>query len=299
MDNIKKTQKYIIYMHTSPSNKKYIGITKQEPILRWGKNGERYKRCTSFWRAINKYGWENITHEIIDTAETLEEANQKEQFYISKYETHDSRHGYNCTNGGEGVEGWRATDLQKKKNSEAKKAMWKDPTIRDQLTKERQKRGRSIIERERLSKISSLNWQNEAYATQLIEHLRIIAQDPVCKEKRVNAMKNKWKNDEEFQQKMSAHLDKIHNDDKIRKKHSEDMKKLWNENREVFLKNRKYLSGADNPTSRAVRCVELNMVFETARAAEAYTGVSYKNISNVVRGKNKTAGGYHWEYADS
>ena len=85
MDNIKITLKYIIYMHTSPSNKKYIGITKQEPILRWGKNGERYKRCTSFWRAINKYGWENITHEMIDTAETLEEANQKEQFYISKY----------------------------------------------------------------------------------------------------------------------------------------------------------------------------------------------------------------------
>ena len=41
------------------------------------------------------------------------------------------------------------------------------------------------------------------------------------------------------------------------------------------------------------------IVFETARAEEAYTGVSYKNISNVVRGKNKTAGGYHWEYADS
>lgn len=294
---MEQEQKYVIYMHTSPSNKKYIGITKQVPVLRWGKNGERYKRCTSFWRAINKYGWENIKHEIIDTAESLETANLKEQFYIREYKTNDPQYGYNCTNGGDGVEGWKATDAQKKKNSDAKKAMWQDPVIRNQLTKERQERGRSTIERERLSQISLLNWQNEDNAFQLKEHLKAIAQDSVCKEKRAKTMKRKWQDDEKFQQKMSAHLNKIHTDDKIHKKHSEDMKKMWAENREIFLQNRKYLTGANNPTARAVRCVELNMVFETARAAEAFTGVSYKNISNVVRGKSKTAGGYHWEYA--
>ena len=41
------------------------------------------------------------------------------------------------------------------------------------------------------------------------------------------------------------------------------------------------------------------MTFETAQAAKIFTGVSYKNISYVVRGKSKTAGGYHWEYAET
>ena len=41
------------------------------------------------------------------------------------------------------------------------------------------------------------------------------------------------------------------------------------------------------------------MTFETAQAAEIFTGVSYKNISYVVRGKSKTAGGFHWEYAET
>lgn len=298
MENTAAKSKYVLYMHTTPSHKKYIGITRQELSLRWGKDGSRYKRCVSFWRAINKYGWCNIEHEVIDTAETLEEANQKEKFYIQKYKTNNSRYGYNCTNGGDGVEGWKATDLQKKKNSDSKKEMWKDPAIREKLTKERQDRGHSVAERERLSKISSLNWKNEISADKLKEHLRTIAQDPICKEKRAKSLEIKWNNDVEFKEKMSAHLDKIHNDEEIRKKHSEDMKILWSQNREMFLQNRKYLTGSNNPNARAIVCVELNMVFETARAAEDFTGVSYKNISNVVRGKSKTAGGYHWKYKD-
>ena len=46
----KKTDKeqcqYVIYMHTSPSGKRYIGITKQALSLRWGKNGIKYKNAT-------------------------------------------------------------------------------------------------------------------------------------------------------------------------------------------------------------------------------------------------------------
>ena len=291
--------KYIIYMHTSPSQKKYIGITKQDPSQRWGKDGHRYKRCTSFWRAICKYGWNNIKHEIIDTADTLEEANHKERYYIEKYQTHDSRYGYNCTNGGDGVEGWKANDLQKQRNSDAKKEMWQNPNIRDRLTKERQTRASTMAERERLSKISRSTWQDETQSSRLKEHLKKIAQDPVCLEQRSKKMHAKWENDDEYKAKMLNHLSKVHSDENIKKQHSEHMKLLWKENRDAFLENRKYLKGAENPTARAVRCVELNKVFESARAAEVATGVSYKNISNVVRGKNKTAGGYHWEYADT
>lgn len=35
--------------------------------------------------------------------------------------------------------------------------------------------------------------------------------------------------------------------------------------------------------------------FRSSREAAEATGISYKNISNVLRGKSKTAGGYKWE----
>ena len=52
-------------MHISPSNKIYIGITKQKLQARWGKNGQGYKNNEFFCRAIQKYGCENFTLKIL------------------------------------------------------------------------------------------------------------------------------------------------------------------------------------------------------------------------------------------
>lgn len=284
-------------MHTSPSGKRYIGITKQKLEERWGKDGYRYQRCTLFWRAIQKYGWENFEHVVIDSADTLEEANEKEKHYIIKYRTNDADYGYNCTEGGDGVAGWKANDEQRQKNSDAKKKMWEDEEVRALLTKERRNRGNSPEEKKRLSDISKRAWQDEEYASKQRANLLKISQDEEQRKHRSETMIKKWKEDSQFVNAMQAHLRKIHDDDTLKKKHSEDMKRLWEENREVFLQNRSYLSGSKNPMARAVKCVEMNATFETAREAERETGVSAKNISNVLRGKNKTAGGYHWEYA--
>lgn len=45
---------YSVYMHTTPNNKKYIGITKQKPVKRW-QNGGGYKNQPLMWKAIKKY----------------------------------------------------------------------------------------------------------------------------------------------------------------------------------------------------------------------------------------------------
>lgn len=42
-----------VYMHTSPSNKRYIGITKRKVNKRW-QNGNGYKHNTYFTNAIKK-----------------------------------------------------------------------------------------------------------------------------------------------------------------------------------------------------------------------------------------------------
>lgn len=49
--------------------------------------------------------------------------------------------------------------------------------------------------------------------------------------------------------------------------------------------------------SRPVRCVETNTVYRATKEAERQTGIDQANIIKVCRGKQKTAGGYHWEYA--
>ena len=48
-------KRYIVYKHTSPSNKIYIGITCQDVERRW-RNGDGYKSQKYFYRAIKKYG---------------------------------------------------------------------------------------------------------------------------------------------------------------------------------------------------------------------------------------------------
>jgi hypothetical protein len=59
-------RRWCVYMHTSPSNKAYIGITCQKPSERWGVNGSAYCRGTQqrFQYAIEKYGWDNFEHVI-------------------------------------------------------------------------------------------------------------------------------------------------------------------------------------------------------------------------------------------
>ena len=50
---------YCVYKHTTPNNKVYIGITCKDPNSRW-RNGEGYATQKYFYKAIKKYGWDNI-----------------------------------------------------------------------------------------------------------------------------------------------------------------------------------------------------------------------------------------------
>lgn len=92
---------YCVYCHTNKINdKKYIGQTKLSPNKRWGAKGEKYKGCRYFYAAIQKYGWDNFSHEIIASNLTLEEANSFEELLINKLETQSHDKGYNIAYGG-------------------------------------------------------------------------------------------------------------------------------------------------------------------------------------------------------
>lgn len=92
---------YTVYMHVCPNGKRYIGITRQSVEKRW-KNGKGYSRKenTYFYKAILKYGWNNIQHQILFEGLTKKEAEDKEIELISFYKSSDRESGYNIMNGG-------------------------------------------------------------------------------------------------------------------------------------------------------------------------------------------------------
>lgn len=89
---------YTVYMHITPSNKKYIGITCRKVKERW-KNGKGYE-SQFFYNAIKKYGWENIDYKILYTNLCLQDAEALEIELIKKFKTRDYRYGYNIDGGG-------------------------------------------------------------------------------------------------------------------------------------------------------------------------------------------------------
>ena len=93
---------YTVYTHTFPNGKKYVGITKQPIANRWGKHGNNYKRLhqPKMFDAIMKYGWDNITHEIIAEGLTKEQASEKEIELIKLLHSHITENGYNVEWGG-------------------------------------------------------------------------------------------------------------------------------------------------------------------------------------------------------
>lgn len=99
---MKNLNKYIVYKHTSPSGKVYIGITARTTKARW-ENGKGYRRNVVFANAIKKYGWENIKHDIILENISQSEAYYTEKYLIRWYKLH--KISYNITDGGEGALG--------------------------------------------------------------------------------------------------------------------------------------------------------------------------------------------------
>ena len=106
---------YTVYMHISPSGKRYIGITSTSVNQRWN-NGKGYE-TQIFYRAIEKYGWDNIEHIIIAKGLDEETAKWLEIELIRELDTTNPSKGYNVTLGGEGTNGYKHTEETLKKMS--------------------------------------------------------------------------------------------------------------------------------------------------------------------------------------
>ena len=107
-----KTKEYCVYAHINTFNRKvYVGISKN-PIQRWGRNGIGYKGSV-LGNAIQKYGWDNFEHIILETDLTRKEAGFLERLYIISLDA-KVPNGYNVCDGGEGAYGFHFSEEQRK-----------------------------------------------------------------------------------------------------------------------------------------------------------------------------------------
>lgn len=128
MDEVKT---YSVYMHVFHNGKRYIGLTGKPPKQRW-KRGRNYRSNIYLTRAIEKYGWDNIQHIIVEDGLTKESAEAKERMLISYFNSNDHRYGYNISSGGECI-GKHSLETRRK-ISEIKREQWADPEYRKKLS---------------------------------------------------------------------------------------------------------------------------------------------------------------------
>lgn len=95
----------IIYKYTSPSGKSYIGQTVYDRKTREkNSKGSGYIGCTAFYQAIQYYGFENFSYDILEECEDSL-LDEKERYYISLYNTR-TPNGYNIKEGGNDTSSW-------------------------------------------------------------------------------------------------------------------------------------------------------------------------------------------------
>lgn len=140
---------YVVYKHTTPNGKVYIGQTQQDVFARWA-NGKGYTchRHGFFWKAIEKYGWNNIKHEILYDNLSKNLADYYEQYFIEVYKSTDKRFGYNCQTGGS--RNYKYTRASKENISNGLKKRYREKGFPkeslDALNKNRAKQARCIVQ---------------------------------------------------------------------------------------------------------------------------------------------------------
>lgn len=118
---------WTVYCHTHvESGRKYVGLTRLTMLKRWNRHfysaSRQSKSRSHFGSAIRKYGKNAFSHEVLQTCETLEEANQAEIDWIEKLNTRDPKFGFNLAPGGQHA------PHPEKRNP------WNDPAFRERVT---------------------------------------------------------------------------------------------------------------------------------------------------------------------
>lgn len=305
-----------IYKHTNKVNGKcYIGQTcRKNPNERWN-NGKGYIG-TIFGKAIEKYGWENFSHEIIEDGLTSEEeANKREIYWISHYNSFagvSNSNGYNMTRGGDDRADKGRPVYQI--DIETLKIIKEFPSALNAQRETKAKCVYACCSREKI--YSQFIVTGDSYWCFVDEW----SKDWKPKKGRINYVDKNGKKICDGGDKQVCQIDKNGNLIKIYKTATAAAKEVGVVSGSISKCCRKQRITAagfywcfkkdlenfeipqEKPLSffgaRKIICVETNVIYESITKASKSTNIPMSCILAVLSGKYKRAGGYHWEYSN-
>jgi group I intron endonuclease len=210
---------YLIYMHTAPNGKSYIGQTNN--LHRRNISHKNTDGCRAFASAIKKYGWDNFTHTIRAEGLTLDGANQLEQELIASHNTL-SPNGYNLKTGGKN--GGRPSDEAIKRSADAR---------RGKRLSEKQKQRLSelgkTMPKERIEKMVAAS--KVAMKNRIGPHFNLGRKHGDDFRKKVSDATKVALASPEVRQKMSERRIGLHHSDETKAKQAEAARIRWNKKR--------------------------------------------------------------------
>ena len=270
---------YTVYKHTTPSGKVYIGITKQKPEHRWN-NGNGYRQNKHFYSAIQKYGWENIKHEIICQAPmSASQAGAVEKSFIALYDSTNPSKGYNHSIGGEyGTAGVHPSAETRRKISESHKGQtaWNKGKHTSAETRRKM----------------SYAWK---HSDACIDHLKKVCELNKGRQSPVKGRHHTAEAKKHMSDSHKGHLTSAETRRKISESNKGKKHKITDEGMAALIKAHK---GKPALNRKQVICIETNEKYSSATEAAVFIGLSKDRVAAACRGEQKTAGGYHWKYAD-
>ena len=90
--------KYVVYLITFPNNKKYCGYSSN--LKRRWRSENKYHTQPAIYRAIKKYGWNNLKKEVLYIFDNAEDALKQEAICIEEMDLLNPDKGYNLVPGG-------------------------------------------------------------------------------------------------------------------------------------------------------------------------------------------------------
>ena len=290
----------IYYILDRTNGEGYVGQTKNKLKTRIS---HHIKYNNSYLgNAIKLHGWENFSVFVLEECESPDELNEREMYWIKTLHT-KSPNGYNMTDGGDTPKGRVASDKERELRSE------RNPYKRPVRCLETGKIFPSVTAAAHHFNTDHTNISAVCQGRQITSagHRFEYIDSPLSEEAKNRQPRKPHvrkvlcvERNEIFETIIEAAMTFGINASKItsvcqgkRKTTGSyhwqyvDEEKRVTAEIELRKKTRK---------EKPVRCVETNVVYSSIKTASEETGIIRGSISNVCRGKTKTAGGYHWRF---
>lgn len=272
-------KKYAVYVHITPSGKKYVGITCQSINQRW-RNGNGYKDNQYFYNAIKKYGWENIEHYVVCCGLSAEDASTKEIELIAKYDSTNRLKGYNNSTGGDkGSPGHLLSESKRKEISEKTKEAMHRPEVSKKLGGQFRGKHLSKEHKEKI-RVGNLGRKNSEKTRLLLSKANTGKHWTEETRIKLDKKRNIWQNDPVIRKKMSdSHAGK--------KRSKESIEKQIINSKGINSKNNKAVVGTDRFGNETIY-----FSISDAKNKTNNTAISYALKNGNI------SGGYKWRYKD-